>query len=444
MSFLHGWAIAIGAAAILGPLAVHFLTKPRPVSFPLSTIHLLREVIQQRRARSRIRDLIVLLLRMLAVGTLAMALARPLWERTPLVAAQAVGASSRVVLIDVSQSMLAGSAGSTALQRAQARALEYLNYSPGMHAEVVFVGAKPRSVFGRMSPNLASLREAVKAATVRPERANVKAAIDQAGRHLQDAPQQKLELVVISDFQRGNWDSLFLDQIPQACSVQLESVAGEERDNVAITAVRFPSQPVAGQESLLEVELANFSERDADVRCRVDLGAWQQTLKGRVGKQSTSILSSSIEFPEAGWFAGWARMEANLDILSADDVRPIAVHVASPPHVLLISRQPAQQKPGSSFYLEQALRIVLADADSGKSSSAAVQRIQPQRLDAARWPAADLFVLDHPGSLDAAALEHIAVRVRRGRAWPTRLAAGFSHLSNWFRRPMARSARACS
>src|SRR5437867_2238775 len=168
MSFLHIWAIAIGATALLAPLAVHFLTKPRPVSYPLSTIRFLREVIEQRRARSRIRDLIVLLLRMLAVGMLAMALARPLWEQAPQVPAQSAGQASRVVLIDVSQSMSAGLAGSNALQRAQAVALRYLDYAPGMHADVVFVGAKPRDVFGRLSPNLASLRESVKQATVRP------------------------------------------------------------------------------------------------------------------------------------------------------------------------------------------------------------------------------------------------------------------------------------
>ena len=54
MSFLNAWAIGIGAAALLAPLAVHFLTRPRPVSFPLSTIRFLREVIEQRRARSRL------------------------------------------------------------------------------------------------------------------------------------------------------------------------------------------------------------------------------------------------------------------------------------------------------------------------------------------------------------------------------------------------------
>jgi hypothetical protein len=422
MSFLNAWAIGIGAAALLAPLAVHFLTRPRPVSFPLSTIRFLREVIEQRRARSRIRDLIVLLLRMLAVGLLAMALARPLWERAPVVAQQSTGDVSRVVLLDVSQSMSAGTGGSNALQRAQATALRYLDYSPGLHADVVFVGAKPRGVFGRLSPNLASLRESVRQAMSRPERADVKTAMEEAGRLLASASERKLELVVISDFQRGNWSSLFLDRIPQNCKVQLESAAGDERENVAIAAVRFASQPVSGQECTLEVELANYSDRERSARCRVDFGSVQHTLEGSIAPQSSRTLTTNIVFPEAGWFAGWARLEANLDALSGDDVRPVAAHVAQPPRVLLVSRQPPQQKPASSFYLEQALRIVVASENAVaspnefKANKQSIERIQPQRVDAAQWPEADLFVLNHPGSLDAAALDHIALRVRRGGA----------------------------
>jgi hypothetical protein len=198
--------------------------------------------------------------------------------------------------------------------------------------------------------------------------------------------------------------------------VQLESVAGDDRGNIAITAVRFPSQPVVGQEATLEVEVANYTERSAAVRCRVDFGVWQQVLEGELAPQSQRVLTGSVVFPEAGWHGGWARLDANLDSLPADDVRPAAVHVSTLPRVLLVSRQPSQQKPASSFYLEEALRIVLASSDREKPGETAVTRIQPQRLDAGRWPEVDLFVLDHPGALDAAALERIGSRVRRGHA----------------------------
>jgi len=37
-------------------------------------------------------------------------------------------------------------------------------------------------------------------------------------------------------------------------------------------------------------------------------------------------------------------------------------------------------------------------------------------MEPAKWPEVDLFVLDHPGSLEVGAIDHIAKRVRRGRA----------------------------
>jgi len=45
----------------------------------LAPIRFLREVIEEKRSRSQLRDFILLLLRILAVGLLAMALARP-WQ----------------------------------------------------------------------------------------------------------------------------------------------------------------------------------------------------------------------------------------------------------------------------------------------------------------------------------------------------------------------------
>ena len=54
MSFLHPLAILIGSAALLAPLAVHFLTRPRPKRLPLSTIGFVFEAIQQRRNRYQV------------------------------------------------------------------------------------------------------------------------------------------------------------------------------------------------------------------------------------------------------------------------------------------------------------------------------------------------------------------------------------------------------
>src|SRR5436190_8302799 len=113
MTLLHSWALVLGVAAAALPVLVHWLTRPRPVRLPLSTIRFVREAVRQRRARHRLRDLLVLALRTLAVLLLAWAVARPLLGRQPLVTPRESSAAARVVVLDVSQSLAAGARGIT-------------------------------------------------------------------------------------------------------------------------------------------------------------------------------------------------------------------------------------------------------------------------------------------------------------------------------------------
>src|SRR3989442_13764771 len=118
MTFLHPWAIGAGAAAVGLPVLIHFLTRPRPLRLSLSTLRFVREAVQQKRARHRLRDWIILLLRAAAVCLLAWAFARPLIGAKPLIA-DAPGDAVRVVILDRSQSMAAVSNGVQAFERAR-------------------------------------------------------------------------------------------------------------------------------------------------------------------------------------------------------------------------------------------------------------------------------------------------------------------------------------
>src|SRR5271163_4144001 len=115
MDLLNPWAIGLGAAAIAAPIVIHLLTKPRPRRLPLSTIRFVRDAVRQRRARYRLRDLIILLLRAAAVCLLAWAFARPLIGARPLQAA-APGNAVRIVILDRSLSMAAVSGGIQAFE----------------------------------------------------------------------------------------------------------------------------------------------------------------------------------------------------------------------------------------------------------------------------------------------------------------------------------------
>src|SRR5262245_52589918 len=108
---IHPWAVAVGALAATLPVAIHFLTRPKPVRMPLSTVRFVQRAIQQRRARHRFRDFLILALRTIAIFLLALAIARPLIGDPPLVAANETAKINRVVVLDVSESMAAQQSG---------------------------------------------------------------------------------------------------------------------------------------------------------------------------------------------------------------------------------------------------------------------------------------------------------------------------------------------
>src|SRR5687767_11042733 len=105
MGFVNIWGAILGVAAVGLPLLVHWLTRPRPRRWPISTIKFLQEVIHQRRAIHRLRNIIILALRCLAVLLIGWAFARPSIGERPLIADDDSGAAIRVLVLDVSQSM---------------------------------------------------------------------------------------------------------------------------------------------------------------------------------------------------------------------------------------------------------------------------------------------------------------------------------------------------
>ena len=316
--------------------------------------------------------------------------------------------------------MTAGSGGLTNWSSAVVSATQYLESAQGLKAAVVFAGAKPRAVFNELSPNLAALREAVMQAKPLAERCDPRAALEVAAQILEKVKADKKELVILSDFQRSNWGTLLLDLVPRDTQIQFHSVSIPDSGNVAVTSVRFASEPVVGQPVTMEVEIANYSDREVEARCNIDLQAWKRTLTAKVLPQSSRTLTETVTFDEEGWRSGWAKLESNLDVLPGDDERPIAVRVRPPVSVLMISRQNVQEIPSSSFYIQQALQVALMGNESsnderGSRKSKTVQRVHPSRDALRTWPSADVFVLDHPGSLEEEALQMLASQMRRGK-----------------------------
>ncbi len=265
--FVNPWVMVLGAAAAFLPVLIHWLTRPRPVVRPLSTVRFVRQAVQQRRSRRRLRDFVILAARTAAVLLLAAAIARPLSGRQPRSHAEAPGLTTRVVLLDVSQSMAARTKGIWAIDRARPVAAAHLTFQTGLAASLLLAGATTRSAFDRPSARFAALRTELGKAGPRPERLDIQAALTTAAQILAQAgsgggnvPTRRRELVILSDFQRTQWTTADFSGFPRDTAIQLESTStAETPPNLAVLQVSGSGRAEVGRPLVIEVHVGNFS-----------------------------------------------------------------------------------------------------------------------------------------------------------------------------------------
>jgi hypothetical protein len=104
MSFLAPFFI-LGALAVAAPIIFHLIRRTSREKIPFSSLMFLQPTPPRVTKKSRLENILLLLLRCAVLGLLALAFARP-FLRNPLVASNANGAVTRnIVLLDVSASM---------------------------------------------------------------------------------------------------------------------------------------------------------------------------------------------------------------------------------------------------------------------------------------------------------------------------------------------------
>jgi Aerotolerance regulator N-terminal/von Willebrand factor type A domain len=412
-AFLHPWVIWVGVAAATLPVAVHWLTRARPKRIALSTIKFLHEAVRDRRARNRLRDFLVLSCRTLAVLFFAIAIARPLFDRSSVVSPDPEGAVARVVILDVSQSMGAESHGVQSLERGRSVAQMYLQDRPDIRAGLVLAGSGAESVFDRLSVNAAALRAEVGQVSVRPERLNVSSAITRAAELLaMSSDGVKRELVIVSDFQRTNWAEVDFAPLPADTAIQLESVAPVEPPaNLAVLRVNTPPRIEQGRDARIEIEVGNFSANSRSVTLEVTLGDAVSRIEGMCAAWGKTTLTIEIPSRTTGWQIGSARLVNANDAIPADDIRPFVLDVRPPPSFVLLTRQPAGLVPSSSYYLSRALVPITLPV--GRAASR-VARVDSSQAEADALAAADAIVLDHPGKLSSEIIRQLATLLKRG------------------------------
>ncbi len=388
LSFLAPAFLAAAAAAAL-PIVLHLLRRHPEVRVRFAAVRMLRGAPVEQSQRRRLRDLLLLALRVAALVLLAVAFARPY---LPGAAAQGA-APVTIVAVDLSASMTAPGL----FARAQARAREAVQRAPAGRRVGLETFADRADLL--VEPTL--------------DRALVGGAIDrlQPGFGATSYPAALARaagaigtrtgtIVLVTDLQNSGWDGGGTAALPEGVAVTVTD-AGAPTGNVAVVDVRR-------QDGGIVATVRNAGRATASGTARL-------TIDGRpAGSQSWSVPGGStgeVAFAAALPASGTAAVSIDDRLgAAADNSRYLALDPPAPVAVLVVTA--AGEGSADLLYVQQALEAggVLARFDVHAVKAASLGTISEDEL--ARYRAAILLGTQ---GLDVRGREALAAMVGRGR-----------------------------
>src|SRR5688500_3141539 len=204
--FLNG-VMLLGLAAATVPLVLHLLARARYRTVDWGAMLLLRGADARQRQSKRFSQVLLVLVRMAVIALLAVALARPVTQRSWFGQAQQRSLTAAIVL-DCSASMAFDENGRTRFELARGMARQVLaNLRRGDRAILVLAGRDPAEQDLRPTPELRAVD--ARLAAVRPAHgsANISDAMALAWGQLAESEPLHRQIFVITDRQASAWDA---------------------------------------------------------------------------------------------------------------------------------------------------------------------------------------------------------------------------------------------
>jgi len=149
------------AAAAAAPIIIHLIVRERPKRIPFPAIRFLQARVSRRLRKLRLKHLLLLALRVLAIVALAFAMAEPALKGGCV---RAAGGGNVVVVIDDSLSMMAVSEGDSGFARACRKAERFIRELPFSTRLAVVTTSSPGVVFSSNKEEALAKLKALKCA----------------------------------------------------------------------------------------------------------------------------------------------------------------------------------------------------------------------------------------------------------------------------------------
>jgi hypothetical protein len=339
LSFLSPWYL-LGILAIAVPIALHLFRRRTDVVVEFPAVRLLTSTPVEQQRRKRLRELILLALRVTALALLAAAFARP------YLAGRMVAASTPVTVVAIDRSFSLSGPG--VFDRARALAVSAINDAPSSHAVALVAFDDVAETIVEPTTDRGAVAAAARAIAPGVSGTRYAAAVARAAEVL---GARSGRLVVVTDLQQAGWQGPPRGGLADDVDVIVAPVDASLLNLAVIAAERRGGR--------IEAAVRNFGveTRTAQVTLSVE-GKEAARASLTIPAQSTAPLVFDGEVPSRGAAEVTVADPGGLPI---DDTRYVVLDPAPPTRVLVLVADPSAL--GGGLYVERALDAV----DAGRA-----------------------------------------------------------------------------
>ncbi|MFU8892099.1 MAG: BatA domain-containing protein [Luteolibacter sp.] len=326
MSFLNP-LLLLGALGLALPILAHLLNRHQVRHTDWAAMQFLNRSVRVRSRQIKLRDLLLLLLRCMALLFIIFALARPAWNKS-----SALPGESRagvVIAIDSTFSMGHGGESSTRFDEAMQRVdVIRSKMAPGDPVTVVMLGGDQRVVLRNMAYDETRFNEAIAGLTAGSGAMDLANEPKRIAELVADIKAPQKEVYIITDAQAADWKQPSerlreaLAELQTAAEVFVVPVQSGN-DNLAVTDLELVAGVLRkGTTARYRATVTNFGSSPAAniaVQCNVDGVEIDRKVIPVIAPGDSETVSVFVPFHNAG--ATRITAEITGDSLAADNVR---------------------------------------------------------------------------------------------------------------------------
>lgn len=399
--YLWGGLIAAGVAV---PIIIHLLSRYRSQPVDWAAMELLRRAMVVRARHVRIEDLLLLLLRCLAIALVGLALARPALTSSGSSWFGGQGRAGVVIGLDASYSMGHKPGVRSRFESACERTKEVLNtMSAGAPVTLVLLGNRPR-VLLRNSPYDPERIDAV-LKTLEPldESLNIEVCMEELNRLVKEIRAPSRECYVVTDAQAVSWDKVSensrraIEKIGQTASLLLVPVGAGDCENLAITRFGLASGILRkNSEARYVADVRNTGKgvrSSVSVQLLINNSAVDQRVIERIDPGKTESVSLFCRYEKAGAFAACGKLGS--DALQVDNSRFAVANIRDTVRVLCVDGDPSEEafRSETDFLLGALLPWGTESTGDNAPSALRVEKVRVEDLRIAALSTCDIVIL---------------------------------------------------